>query len=213
MKKITSTVVLVLLAAVMYAQDLQFGVSAGPNLSTARLIPKSDYEQQPEFVVGFQIGAFAEWSLTNNISIRPELNYHTLGYKFPSGEGLYGYRHKSGYITPAIMVKYSIAEKLKIGLGPYVSAKVVAKSKRIPTSDGDIENEEEGWFDYTDEDNDEYSGFDYGLGAGISYQFLPKLGVALGYNHGLSNIFKSEYTDGAKAQNRYFTLGFSYSIR
>lgn len=212
MKKTTITLLFTLLVAVMYAQELHFGVSAGPNLSTARLIPKSDFEQ-PKFVVGFQIGAFAEWSLAGNISLRPELNYQTLGYKFPPEDGLYGYRHKSSYITPAVMVKYSIAEKLKIGLGPYVSAKVVAKSKRIPISDDDIENEEEGWFDYTDEDNDEYSGFDYGLGAGVSYQLLPKLGVTLGYNHGLYNIFKVENTDGAKAHNRYFTLGLSYMIR
>ncbi|WP_353125482.1 porin family protein [Parapedobacter pyrenivorans] len=213
MKKITFTLLFLALATVMYAQDFHFGVTAGPNLSTVKLNMKSGDVDQPKSVIGFHIGAFAEWSLTDKISLRPELSYQTVGYRYPPEEELYGYRHKSNYISLPVMVRYSISEKLKVGLGPYVSAKLVAKYKYIPSSEEDKENAEEGWFDYTDVDNDEFNPVDYGLCAGVGYQVLPKLGVALGYNYGLSNIFNTEGTDGSKAHNRYFRLGLSYTIR
>jgi len=83
----------------------------------------------------------------------------------------------------------------------------------IPYGEEDVENEEEGYFDYSDADNDEFKTVDFGLGAGLGYQILPKFGVNLRYNHGLANIFKVEGTDGSKAYNRLFTLGLSYSIQ
>jgi len=211
MKQFTSAMLFMVLTTALQAQDIHFGVTAGPNLSAVNV--SGEDVEQPKSVIGFQIGGFAEFGLSDKISLRPELQYSILGYKFAPEEDLYGFRLRSSYITLPVMVAYSISEKLKVGLVPYVATKLVAKYKFIPYGEEDVENEEEGYFDYSDADNDEFKALDFGLGAGLSYQILPKFGVNLRYNHGLANIFKAEGTDGSKAYNRFFTLGLSYSIQ
>ncbi len=210
MKKCTITLLFIVLSSAMHAQDIHFGITAGPNLGTARMNLKD--AEQPRFVMGFQLGAFAEWAFADKISLRPELQYISVGYKFPP-DGNVGFREKIDYVTLPLMVEYGVAEKLKVGLGPYVSAKIVAKYKFIRSSEVDEEFQDDSDFEYSDADNDEFQTVDFGLGAGIGYQLLPKFGVGLRYNHGLSNIFKISATDGSKVYNRFITLGLSYTIR
>ncbi|MGC4233838.1 MAG: porin family protein [Niabella sp.] len=210
MKQLAIAILCMTLITAVQAQDFNFGVTAGPNLGTAKM--KGDGVEQPKSVIGFQIGAFAEFGLTDKISLRPELQYTTLGYKFVPEEDLYGIRLKSSYITIPILAEYAITEKLKVGLGPYVATKLVTKYKLIPYSEEDAEIEDEGYFDYSDADNDEFKSLDYGISTGVSYLILPKLCASLRYSHGLANIFTVEGTDGSKAYNRSFMLGISYTI-
>ncbi len=209
MKQLMFAVLFTALTAAVKAQDFTYGLTAGSNLSTMR---HTGDGEQPKFVIGFQLGAFAEWPLADKINLRPELQYISVGYKYPPDDNV-GFREKIDYVTLPLMAEYSVAEKLKVGLGPYVSVKIVAKYKFIPYSEEDAEFEDESVFEYTDADNDEFKTVDFGLGAGISYQLLPKFGVGLRYNHGLSSILKVENTDGSQGYNRFFTLGLSYTIR
>ncbi|GAB3420565.1 porin family protein [Niabella aquatica] len=209
MKQITFAILCMALITAVQAQDFNFGVTAGPNLSTAKM--KGEGAEQPKYVASFHIGVFAELELTNKISLRPELKYQALGYKYTADENGPGFREKTTYITLPVLAEYGITEKLKAGLGPYLSAKLKAQWKWLPSPETEEVYDEE-FFDYTDADNEEFKNLDYGISTGVSYQVLPKLGANLRYSHGLSNIFKTEATDGSKAYNRFFSLGVSYTI-
>ncbi|HMR85422.1 MAG TPA: porin family protein, partial [Niabella sp.] len=143
MKQLALAILCMTLITAVEAQDFNFGVTAGPNLSTAR-ITEGDGEyiddiKQPAYVIGFYIGGFAELGLTDKFSLRPELLYTQLGYRYAAEEGVNGFRLKSGYITLPVFAEYSITEKLKAGLGLYFSAKLTAKAKSISSSDDDLE--------------------------------------------------------------------------
>lgn len=212
MKQLALAILCMTLITAVEAQDFNFGVTAGPNLSTAR-ITEGDGEyiddiKQPAYVIGFYIGGFAELGLTDKFSLRPELLYTQLGYRYAAEEGVNGFRLKSGYITLPVFAEYSITEKLKAGLGLYFSAKLTAKAKSISSSDDDLEEYPDEWFDYYTLDKEEYKTFDFGLGIGLGYLIRPRLGVNLRYSHGLANI----WDHGGGGYNRSFRLGVSYAL-
>jgi hypothetical protein len=213
MKKLTFTLLLMALSTVIYAQDIRFGLTAGPNLSTARATygdSQGDYDiEQPGYVIGFHIGGFAEIELTNRISLRPDLLYTQLGHKYAAEADVDGFRLKSGYITLPVIAEYAIGEKLKAGLGPYFAAKLIAKGKSIASADADLEDYPDDWFDYYTLDKEEYKTFDVGLEAGLGYWIQPRIGVNLRYSHGLANF----WDHGGGGYNRSFRLGISYTIR
>lgn len=211
MKRHTFAILFMALTTAVQAQDVNLGVTAGPNLSTATTTAEG--AEQPKFLVGFQLGGFAEFRLADKISLRPELQYITLGYKFPeeAAEEVPGLMLRSSYITLPVTVEYALTDKLKVGLGPYASLKLSVKAKFTPYP-GAADDYEEGYFDAVDE-SEHFSNLDVGLRAGLSYQVTPKIGINVRYNHGLANIQKEEGFDGSKVRYRYVTLGVSYTIR
>lgn len=212
MKQFSFTILFMALTIAMQAQDLHFGITAGPTLGTM----KSDYDtdQSGKYVLGFHIGAFAELPLADKFSLRPELKYQTSGVKYPPDENdeTFGLRTKSSYIMLPVMLEYALTEKLKVGVGPYMSMMLSLKDKMLPYAGaedyfgGDMFD-----FDYVDESM-HFKKLDLGIGAGLSYQVVPKIGVNIRYSLGLSNTLK-DADDDSKIRNRFFTLGVSYSIR
>ena len=207
MKQFSFTILFIITAIAMQAQDLHFGVTAGPTLGTMKASYITD--ESGKYVLGFHIGAFAELPLADKLSLRPELKYQTLGVKYPPDENEeeFGLRTKSSYIILPVMAEYALTEKLKVGLGPYFSLMLSLKDKSIPYEGAEYDDD---MFDYVDESM-HFKKLDLGIGAGLSYQIVPSIGVNLRYNLGLSNTLKE--TDHDSIRNRFFTLGVSYSIR
>jgi len=208
MKQFSITILFMTLTMVLNAQDFHFGVTVGPTYG----IMKANYDEDDsgEYVLGFHIGAFAELPLADKISLRPELKYQTSGVKHKPYEMTFGARTKSSYIMLPIMAEYALTEKLKVGLGPYFAVMLSLKDKALPNDEVDYDYDN-NIFDYVDESM-HFKKLDLGIGAGLSYQIVPKIGVNIRYSLGLSNTLKDAYDD-SKIHNRFFSLGVSYSIR
>ncbi len=208
MKRFSFTILFITLTIAMQAQEIHFGLTAGPTWST--MSTSYEVDQSKKHVMGFHIGAFAELQLADKFNLRPELKYQTLGVKYEPDDETFGMRTKSSYIILPVMAEYALTEKLKVGLGPYISVMLSLKDKPIPYQGAEDEYDED-MFDYVDESM-HFNKLDFGIGAGLSYQIVPKIGVNLRYNLGLSNTLK-DADDGSKIHNRFFSLGASYSIR
>lgn len=207
MKLFSLTILFMALTVAVQAQEIRYGLTAGPTLSTI----KSDYDESAKHVMGFHIGAFAELPLADKLNLRPELKYQTMGVKISADddEETFGTRSKSSYIILPVLAEYAVSEKLKVGFGPYIAMMLTFKDKPIPYQGA--EDEYDFSFDYVDESM-HFKKLDFGIGAGVGYQVLPKIDVNLRYSLGLSNTLKDSDYD-SKTHNRFFSLGVSYSLR
>lgn len=207
MKKFRFAILFMALSSTVMAQDIRYGITAGPTWSTMKTNWAMD--QESKHVLGFHFGGFAEMPLAEKFSLRPELEYQTMGVKYPADDAndTFGVRTKSTYITLPILLEYALMDKLKVGVGPYASMMLSLKDKVIPYQG----MEDEYNYDYVDESS-HFKKLHLGVGAGISYQIVSKIGVNFRYNLGLSNMLKDGDTDST-VRNRSFSLGVSYSIR
>jgi hypothetical protein len=143
--------------------------------------------------IGFHVGGFANFAVGNKFSIQPELLYSTQGGKIDApGDDV---KLRFNYINIPVMVKYELIDGLHAELGPQFGFAVTRKSKQ-----GDV----------TVDRNDDFKGFDLGLGLGASYQF-PSTPVGIGARSvfGLSRL---DDDGDAKMFNRVFQLGVTYTL-
>ncbi len=100
------------------AQENSYGVTAGFQSTSLNLSLGSISENSTDS--GYFIGLFAEFSLSENLSLQPEFHYSCI---FNDGESL------SDLIIP-VLLKYNISEKFNVMAGPQFDY----------ITDGDIEN-------------------------------------------------------------------------
>jgi hypothetical protein len=143
--------------------------------------------------IGFHVGGYANFAVGNKFSIQPELVYSTQGGKVDApGDDI---KFRFNYINIPVMVKYELIEGLHAQLGPQFGFAVTRKTKQ-----GDV----------TVDRNDDYKGFDLGIGLGASYQFpSTPVGIDARYVFGLSRL---DDDGDAKQFNRVFQLGVTYQL-
>ncbi len=143
--------------------------------------------------IGFHIGGFANFGIGNKFSIQPELVYSTQGGKVDiPGDDI---KYRFNYINIPVMLKYELVQGLNAQLGPQFGFAVTRKRKQG---------------DNTRDVNDDYKGFDLGLGLGASYQFpSTPVGIDARYIFGLSRL---DDDGDAKIFNRVFQLGITYTL-
>lgn len=143
--------------------------------------------------IGFHVGGFANFKVSQKFSIQPELVYSTQGGKVdePGDDA----KIRFNYINIPVMLKYELVKGLDAQFGPQFGFAVTRKFKR-----GDV----------TRDVNDDYKGFDFGLGLGASYQFpATPVGIDARYVFGLSRL---DDNGDAKIFNRVFQLGITYVL-
>lgn len=115
MKKSLLLFALFLTSLYGFSQDALYGVRAGYNISNL------DFEDDFATLVdhshrnGFAVGFFAEYSVSNKVSIAPEIQFSAEGSKQES--------LRIDYIQMPILVKFKVTDKLAIGVGPLASLK------------------------------------------------------------------------------------------
>lgn len=124
--------------------------------------------ENQKFKAGFHIGGFADYRFNASFSIRPELLYTTLGSKEKNPEpsvGFEDYIGKYDYLSLPIMARYHFSgvPGLSVAAGPYVSFLLSAKIK------GESGNQS-AEFDV----KDVTKSIDFGLGAGVAYEFIKR---------------------------------------
>lgn len=207
MKKIILTMLLVMAFGFTNAQKAQFGIKAGLNSSNfSGDTEGADFKSR----IGFNIGAFVAIKLSEKITLQPEVLYSTQGAKVENVSAMYNGVNYTGdvkfnfsYINVPIMLKYYVADKFNLEVGPQIGFLASAKtSTKI-----------DGFSQKTDQDvKDFFETVDVALNFGAGYDFTEKFFAGIRYNLGVSNIFNSESGGDSKSQNSVFSLSVGYKF-
>lgn len=203
MKKIILVAVAILAFGSANAQA-KFGVKAGLNLAD---LSESGSGSGTDFksYIGFHIGGFAEFKLSDKIALQPELLYSTQGAKFDmysadlDANG--NFTFKLAYINIPVMFKYYASEKFSLEAGPQIGFLTSAKGK-VEIYGNSAEEDVKDFFNSTD--------FAFNLGAG--YDFTNKISVNVRYSLGLGNIADTESGDDYKLKNNVLLVSLGYKF-
>lgn len=191
MKKIFSLAVVAVVALGASAQNIQFGVKGGLNISNLTKASNSKAK------IGFNAGVTADYQLAESLYVLSGLEYTTKGAKFTASELSVDASTNLGYLQLPIHAGYkmSIADDTRLVLhaGPYLayalSAKTKAGSEKTDIIDG-------------------INRFDAGLGIGAKVE-LGKISVGLGVDYGLTTVNK----DTKNGKNRNMNAGLSVGYK
>jgi opacity protein-like surface antigen len=187
MKKVILSLVAVMAFGFANAQNIKFGAKAGLNIS------KFTGDANVDSKVGFQVGAFGEFKISEKFAIQPELLFSNLGAK----ETVIGTKltYNFNYIVVPVMAKYYVANKFALEAGPQIGFLTSAKLK----ADGQTRDIKEL-----------FNSTDFGLNIGAGYDVAEKINVGLRYTIGLSNIVKD--SGDSKFRNGNFALAVGYKF-
>lgn len=191
MKKIFSLAVVAVVALSASAQNIQFGVKGGLNISNLTKASNSKAK------IGFNAGVTADYQLAENLYVLSGLEYTTKGAKFTTSEATEDASTNLGYLQLPIHAGYkmSIADDTRLVLhaGPYLAYALSAKNK-VGSEKTDI--------------IDGINRFDAGLGIGAKVE-LGKISVGLGVDYGLTTVNK----DTKNGKNRNMNAGLSVGYK
>lgn len=182
MKKIILLALALSLSFGAFAQ-FSWGVKAGLNITS---ITGDDVDAKSK--VGFNAGAFAEYSINDWFAISPELLYSAQGCKGDVDEADVALRFN--YINIPILAKFYVLEKLSVETGPQLGFVVSAKAKADDVT--------------AKMDSDFYNSFDFSWAVGATYNF-GKVFANARYNFGLTDVVKE-----ATNKNSVFQIGVGY---
>jgi len=175
------------------AQDVKIGAKVGLNLANIT----GDFDGDDlDAKTGFNLGVFAEISLSDKLICQPELLFSTQGAKLE--ETNYNYSLKLNYLNIPLMIKYAVTDKFALELGPQVGFLLSANEEE--TFNGETASDEEDVKDY-------FKSIDFGLNFGASFDVSEKIIIGARYNLGLSNI--SDIED-INVKNSLFSLSVGY---
>lgn len=177
MKKVLLTVFAVCL---VFAASAQFkgGIKAGLNLANCT----DDFEGD-DMLIGFHVGLYGQFALSEKLTLQPEFLYYSAGDKEGDDE------IELSYLAVPIMFKYAVAEQINIQAGPQIGLLMGADFAGV-----DIK--------------DEMKGTDFGLNVGLGGVF-GKFSADARYSIGLSNIVD---VDGVEAKNNVIQISLGYQL-
>lgn len=196
MKKIILTTVAILTFGFISAQDnkeMSFGVKGGLNVST---LANADGDGvSVSSLVGFHIGGFAEFMITDKFAVQPEVLYSAQGAKFDDGGDKGDW--KLNYIVVPVMAKYYVMDTFSLELGPQIGF--------LATSD--IES---GGISL--DVKDETKSTDVSLCFGAGYVFAENFMLGARYNVGLTQVQKNLEPGESEIKNSVFQISFGYKF-
>ena len=165
----------------VHAQD--FGVKAGYNYST--FSGETSSLSTIEGLSGFYIGGLVELPISDVLSIQPELIFSRQGVALRQGLEKSGIRIDIN--NADIRLDYlNIPVMAKVNLGPlFLQGGVqfgflVSKPKVNRLTNTSL---------FTLLDKDSYNSFDFGVGAGLGFNFNRRFFAEARYTHSLTNVF------------------------
>nr|WP_315091299.1 porin family protein [uncultured Alloprevotella sp.] len=201
MKKIVITFLMATAVITVKAQNFNFGIKTGINLSKET---KTEVERQVEdfdneFRKGFHIGGIVTYSINKQWELEGNLMYSQQGYKehlFSIENNRTIYSIRSNYINLPIAIKYYPLEHLYIEMGPQIGFLLSKKhkiqgegniTKYIPLKPNHI---------------------DLSLFCGLGYNFSNNIFLEARYIHGLNNTYKNVTL--SQNRNIQFSIGYLF---
>jgi opacity protein-like surface antigen len=199
MKKIIlSTALLFAIGFTAKAQEIKYGVKAGVNFATLT----GDVPDDVKTRTGFHTGVVAEFKLTEQFSIQPELLYSQQGTKYDFKDIDTGINIEStwkmDYLTLPVAAKYYIIEGFSVEAGPQIGYRLGAKIKTEASGFGEQE------YDL----KDDTKAIEFGVIGGVAYDLPIGLFFQARYNAGISKV----NDDDDNVKNGVFQLSVGYKF-
>ncbi|HEX8562628.1 MAG TPA: porin family protein [Flavobacterium sp.] len=176
-------------------KSISFGVKAGVNFASFTSTSDGFTDKKPR--VGIHAGVVGEFPLSDMVSLQAEAMYSQQGYKLAS-EGVLSddaVEYQLDYINVPVLAKFYLVEGLAIEVGPQFSFKI----------NEEIDND--SFEDEGDSDRDAINDFDFGMGAGLSFQTNMGLFFSGRYNRGFTDL-----VDGQNFQNQVIQISAGYKF-
>ncbi|MBR4440483.1 MAG: PorT family protein [Bacteroidales bacterium] len=180
------------LSSSAFAQDIDFGVKAGMNISNFSEKYGGSKVNDNKSKIGISLGAFADYSLTDMFAIEAGLQFDQVGSKFEWSEDDESEKITTNvnYLTIPINFRANLAvgdNKLYFLAGPTIGLGLSGKEKAEYTEDGKTNKTDDALkFGSGDEDNMKRMNLGFLLGAG--FEMTNNIGFRLTYDIGLSNL-------------------------
>lgn len=171
-----------------HAQENKFGVKAG--LNYAGLSGEIGFTSR----LGYNIGTYGRFGVTERFSVKPELLYSLQGAGLKEFDGT---RLNYSYINIPFLGSIMIAPGFSIEVGPQLGILISAKIKD--------KNETESLKDNT------YP-FEMAIVSGLNYELESGLNFGLRNNYGLSNTYKNDPGEYLSLRNMVvqFSIGYTF---
>lgn len=167
----------------VFAQDRRAGIKGGLNVSNLYVDNTSDENAR----LGFQAGVYGEVVSLDAFALQLELNYSTKGSKYVK-DGFINQttQFNLNYLDLPVLAVFKLGKSVDLHAGTYFAYLL---SSNVTT---------EGTFGSGSNtlDNDNFNALDYGLSAGIGFNFGPAQ-IGARYNYGLNKIAKSDAANNA----------------
>jgi len=202
MHRIFLSILLTTTASVAAAQNVRFGVKAGPSYTKFRGVDPAQLSSASNaYRLGFHAGVLAEVKVTDTFSVQPELLYSQKGAKNKLVSEIYDV---FSYLDLPIMVKARLGETgFFLEGGPQFGYLLRATST---------------FMDYSYNVRDSYEKVDVGYAAGLGYQLASGPLLGFRFNGGLTRLNQPIISGGQirATENRWnnaFQLYAGYLLR
>ncbi len=187
--KYVTILLLLTLSFFCNAQDFQYGLKSGLNLSSYR--GENDGGQ---YKLSGYAGVFAIYDFNRNIGVQTELLYARIGHR----DTINNTKIKTSlrYLQVPILFKITLNnyEQFKFLIGPQIAYLIDSKI----TIDGD-----------SDTSKSNFEELDYGATVGMEYEISDQFSIDARYYLGLSDFYNQSKVDSS-AKNSSFSLGMAF---
>jgi hypothetical protein len=184
----------IILDSTVVITKIGISAKAGFNFAT---VSKGDLKNAPDTRTGFYVGVTYEIPIIDDIfSIQPEIIYSQQGFekKYTLLGERYTSKYKVDYVTLPLLARYYIVRGFSLDAGPQFSLAINDEFDR-DESDAELE--------FLTKSNT----FDFGIAAGISFEFESGIFVNGRYNRGFREIIED-----SKAKNAVIQFGLGYKF-
>ena len=204
MKKVLLTLAVVAMFVVSASAQLTFGARAGLNLANV----SGDVEDN-SMLIGFQVGAIADYALSDAFSVQTGLLLSQKGAKYEMGDETA--KATANYLEIPIHGVYALdmgGNTLQLFAGPYIGVGLFGK----------ITSDAEGWEDIDMEfvsdakdveDAAPVSMLDYGVNFGVGYK-MNNIQIQAQYGLGLANTLPK--FDGESPEDKVTNTNIQLSL-
>lgn len=208
MKKTLLFTILFLGMMTLQAQDIHFGARAAGNFTnfTASGDDASDFNDISKGKTNFELGFFAEFMVSDNFAIAPELNYATSGNVWEDKDGDFKFKStiSTSYIQLPIMFKYYVNENISLNFGTQIGFLSSAQSTTEVTYNGETETD-------VNDVKENFNSNESGINLGGSYKMENGLFFDFRYFIGTSELLTGTTDSNIKSSAIKFGVGYFFN--
>ena len=207
MKKIITTAISFLILQAVSAQ-INLGIKAGYNYSTARVIANS-VKQKTQYIGGYGAAIIFKTWFDGVLHFSPYIAYNRRGYSYSPGTGAIKQIENTIHyidVVPVLSFDFPIHSNQSFiaGFGPVVGFAIAGKEKTTPVNG--LTTEKKMVFGFGD-----YGRYDVGLTTNIGYRFNKYL-LEVSYLYSLTDLENDEAIK-RDIRNRMFSMSVGYYFK
>ena len=208
MKKTLLITILFLGMMNLQAQDIHFGARAAGSFTTftASGDDVSDYNDISKGKTNFELGLVAEFMVSDNFAIAPELNYATSGDVLEDKDGDFKLNStiSTSYIQLPIMFKYYVNENISLNFGTQIGFLSSAQNTTKVTYNGETNTD-------VNDIKDNFNSNESGINFGASYKMENGLFFDFRYFIGTSELLTGTNDSNLKSSALKFGIGYYFN--